>query len=61
MKTTQMTPIFHLLVTLFLNLKILKIHFEIHYSGPFWPAKYLNFSPKGTDRMAASEETLGND
>ena len=51
MTPTQMTYFSHLpfLLYLFLNLKILKIHFQIHYFGPFWSVKYLNFSPKATD------------
>ena len=38
----------------FLNLKILKIHFQIHLFGPFWSVKYPNFSPKATDSDSAS-------
>ena len=54
MEYTQMTPVFHVLFlpclfVTFLNLKILKIHFQIHYFGPFWPVKYLNFSRKAID------------
>ena len=30
----------------FLNFKILKIHFQFHYFGPFWSVKYLNFFAK---------------
>ena len=30
----------------YLNFKILKIHFQIHYFGPFWSVKYLIFCQK---------------
>ena len=54
MKTTQMTLFFSSTFSAppawsSLNLKILKIHFKIHYFSPFLSVKYLNFSPKGTD------------
>ena len=63
MKTTQFFhndpifsstfPLLYLFVT-FLNLKILKIHFQVHYFGPFWSVKYLNFSPKVTGSDGSS-------
>ena len=45
---------FYCLEHSFLNFKILKIHFQIHYFGQFWSLKYLNFSPKATDSDSSS-------
>ena len=63
-KTTQISTFFHLLflpyllalpaLSSFLNLKILKIHFQIHYFGPFWPVQCLNVSPKATNLDSSS-------
>ena len=39
---------------LFLSLKILKIHFQIHYPGSFWSINNLNFLPKATDLDVSS-------
>ena len=60
MKTTKMTPFFHLLFLLYLQVKFIsefentKTHFQFHYFGPFWSVKYLNFLPKATDLDSSS-------